>query len=34
MAPTDLKRLVSRYHAYFRAGVRYDTSRVRVRVIR
>ena len=34
MSPPDLKRLVSRYHDYFRAGVRYDTSRVRVRVIR
>ena len=33
MSPHDLQRLVSRYRDYFRAGVRYGTTKVRVRVI-
>ncbi len=32
MAPADLKNLTRRFHRYFRAGVRYPTAVVRVRV--
>jgi hypothetical protein len=33
MSPADLKALVGRFHDYFRARVRYNTGKVRVRVI-
>jgi len=33
MSPRHLRALVSRFHDYFRAGVRYDTAKVRVRVL-
>lgn len=33
MSPADLKSLVGRYQDYFRAGVRYGTAKVKVRVI-
>lgn len=33
LSPADLKALVARYHDYFRAGVRYRTAKVKVRVI-
>ncbi|MGD9958534.1 hypothetical protein [Nocardioides sp.] len=33
MSPHDLRALVRRYHEYFRAGVRYGTAKVKVRVI-
>jgi hypothetical protein len=33
MSPQDLKSLTRRFHHYFKAGVRYPTSVVRVRVV-